>query len=415
MSTFNSFSSRKFYIDNNVWLIMLLTIIICLGLLGYKVMEKKSCSPFSISARGLLSSEHGKYEIGETVIFSTSLTMDKEVTWDFGDNSDRERSASANMRHKFMNEGNYTVRARINGGCNNELAVQIVKPKNPPAVAEVKNIRIPKIYGDSLPKVGEPVKFLSDIVGSAYEWRIINKSSFPASYEQTASFTFPKAGLYVLQLTVDHDRRKRRLININVSEDMAKVRPTILIPKDIIREQNELRLQRELEKQRIKEEQRLKDEEEAKRKKDEENSQRIKDEEDAKRKRDEEVAKRKRDEEDVKRKRDEEDAKSLKDEKDNQGKIVQNAKKIFIRNEIFQSKLEGVVSGQNDAADFDSYLVNGGETKVLVNNEKKYTTFKELCDEIKGKKKVVIESVQLIRTEDNQVQQIKVKYHKKLL
>ena len=413
----NSFSNRKMFIDNNVWLVMLVTIVLCTGLLGYRLIEKRSCRPFSVYSRGLISGEHAKYKTGETVILSTSLAMDREVSWNFGDGSERERSVSPNMRHKFMKEGIYMVRASVNGGCSNEVAVAIEQAANPEVSGEDKNIRIPKIYGDSFPKAGQQVKFLSDMVGSAYEWRIINKSTFPISYEQSASFTFPKAGFYVLQLTVNHNRRMRNLVNINVSEDVAKIKPAILIPDNVLKQQKELQLQKDLEDQKkIDDQKKLDDEKKLEDQKKLDDQKMLDDQkklEDQKRLDDQKKIDDQRRLDDQKKLEQQNELNNQKKPDDQKAPPPASPKLINIRAELFQSKLEGVVSGANDVQDFDAYLPNRGETIVWVNDDKRHMTFKELCDEIKNQKKIVIESVELKRAEDNQIQQIRVKYHKK--
>ncbi|MDB5246236.1 MAG: hypothetical protein JWQ40_630, partial [Segetibacter sp.] len=86
---------------------------------------------------------------------------------------------------------------------------------------------------------------------------------------------------------------------------------------------------------------------------------------------------------------------------------------LIIRNEGFKTKLQGVVDGQNDVQDFNAYLPEGADTKLLVNGSK-WMSLKQLCDEIRGRKKITIQEVEILRAEDNQIQRIKVKYKKGL-
>jgi len=346
-------------LDTNVWLVMLVTAILSLGLISYNLIDNESCVPFAISAKGVTSNQDGVYEPGETIIFRTSLPEEKEITWVFGDNTARQKTVSVNMRHKFMKEGVFTVTAMLNGVCNNEIKVNIKKSKNSILSGDDAGAAAPQIFGNLAPVEGKSERYISDVIGNSYEWKILDKASFPTINDQYAFFTFPKPGLYVLQLTVDHDRRKRSQLEINVTENLAKSKGPkqqnvpVLIPYDVRPPKSDKQAEKQPEK-------------------------------------------------------------APEPEKLPEPVVEAPKKKIInIRNEIFQSKLEGVVQGQNDVHDFDAYLPDGGNTKVLINDEKSYKTFAQLCQEIGGKKKIVIESVQLMRAEDNMIQQIKVKYKKK--
>src|SRR4051794_23740855 len=105
------------YLDTNVWLVLLITILLCLALTSYKLISENSCIPFAISAQNL-THEDSVFKTNETIIFKTSLPEVKEISWDFGDNTNNESSAATNKLHKFTTAGEFTVQAIVNGRCS---------------------------------------------------------------------------------------------------------------------------------------------------------------------------------------------------------------------------------------------------------------------------------------------------------
>lgn len=371
MNQHSIFTNKKLYIDKNVWVVMIITILLCLVLLGYRKIENDSCSPFTISSHSLLTDRDGKYETGQTIIFSTTLPGGKEATWYFGDKTMRQRSASASMRHKFNEQGVYTVRAITNGNCSSELIVNIKKSENLVIQGADRNIHPIKIYGNGFPAIGKPEKYLSDVLGNTYEWKIINKSSFPTINQQAANYTFTKPGLYVLQLTIDHDRNKRSQIEINVSEDLAKALskrnetpdlafPPIPIPKKVIKPQEQPTPPQEQpnvskEQSNITKEQPTTQVQSTSPK----------------------------------------EQPTVPNVQSNIAPAAPKRKVTYIHPAIFQTYLDAVITGEKGIADFDEYLIDKGNTKVRENG-KLFKTFSQFCQEIKGKR-VTIKSVDLKR------------------
>ncbi|MDB5247043.1 MAG: cell surface protein, partial [Segetibacter sp.] len=226
-------TGRRMYLDNNVWLVMIVTSILCLGLVGYKFISKEPCTPFTLGVTGA-KDDKGVYELGQPLIFRASLATDKEIVWSFGDKTELQSSTNGMVRHTFTKEGIFNVTALINGRCTgDDLRLHIKKGD---LSVEKLNIKTPRILGNLNPIAGKTQTYISDVIGTDYEWKILDKTAFPTINKQSASFTFPTAGLYRLQLTVDHDRNnKRATIEINVFEDLAKVNnvskaPPIFIP-----------------------------------------------------------------------------------------------------------------------------------------------------------------------------------------
>ena len=74
--------------------------------------------------------------------------------------------------------------------------------------------------------------------------------------------------------------------------------------------------------------------------------------------------------------------------------------------------LQDVVNNNLDVADFNDYLCEQGKTRVLINDEKNWTNFSDLCQKIRGDKRVTITGVEQT-LENNCVVKIKVKFDRK--
>lgn len=211
-------------LDKKVWLVMFATALICIAFVSYSFVTTEKCTPFTVNIQGLTINEGGYYEVGEPLFFRASLATDKEIVWDFGDKSEKQKSRSVTVKHTYIKDGTYSVSALVNGTCYSEdIKVNIKEGTRP----EKSGIKAPKILGNTSPKAGQPQTYISDLIGGTdYEWKILDRSTFPTINGQSANYTFDKPGIYRLQLTVDHDRNnKRAIIEINVVENLAKAGP----------------------------------------------------------------------------------------------------------------------------------------------------------------------------------------------
>lgn len=371
MNSQSSLRQNKMPLDKNVWLVMISSAFLSLVLISYRIIDKKSCIAFSISVKSLLNNESGFYETGETLVFKTSSPQQKDIIWEFNDGTDKEKTAGTSLRHKFLKEGIFTITASINGKCSNEMKVNISNLEKGTKLVEDLNNKLFQIYNNPVTLIGKPELFQSNIVGSSYEWKILDKSTFPTLSIQYASFTFPKPGTYTVQLTVDHDRKKRVTTQITVSEDPLKAnikKPgtiPILIPSDL-----QVRSHKEI-------------------------VNKLPEDKPVDKPIDKPLDK--------------------PNELINPESVPTERKILYISNEIFKSKLEAVVEGKLDVEDFEKYLFYGSKvTKVRANN-KGTGSFSDFLPEIRGKKKIIIESVDLKRDESKYVQQISIFYRKKTL
>ena len=222
-----SVTNRTLNLDKNVWKVMFITGLLCASLLCYSYVSRERCTSYNIITRGIQVDD--KYQLGEPLFFSSTLSNGAEIYWDFGDKTDVVVKNSYSMvKHTYTKEGIYTVSARTKMVCSNvEVRVRIAK-----ATTSTPSTKFPKIKGNISPKVGQPVSYISDIFdGTDYEWKILDRSDFPTINKQEARYAFQKPGLYKLQLTVDHDKNnKRSLLEINVTEGAPRPSPRFIPP-----------------------------------------------------------------------------------------------------------------------------------------------------------------------------------------
>jgi hypothetical protein len=83
-----------------------------------------------------------------------------------------------------------------------------------------------------------------------------------------------------------------------------------------------------------------------------------------------------------------------------------------ISDEEFRNMLTMVSNKQKGVQDFAPYLCNNLNARVLL-NDKDVKTFSQFCEAIRGKKRIKIEMVNLIKDPDGCVKEIRIRYDKK--
>ncbi len=358
-------------LDRNVWIVMGIVCLLSTGLLGYTYINgKNDCTAPEITINAMPTLKETDHFVNEPLTFKVQLAGGKKITWDFGDKSSREEGFIAT--HTFKNEGRYNVTATVNGLCENVARVHIKKML---AVhQDLSNISISeRISGNLFPFLNKEEVYSYTGGASAYEWTVKNSTNFSTQTGATATFKFPVAGTYTIQLVLNNDPTKKGFKEITVvtptrtlatdgavgSGAPAKLQKLVIPSLPPMPEVKRL-VKQDKQPEKQPETQPEKQQERAAETTEEAPTRRV----------------------------------------------------IFVRDEQFKSLLEAVITGQKSSADFDKYLVNGGDTKVRVNDGKTYKTFAQFCQEIKGKK-IVINSVELKRDENNAVQQISIDYKKK--
>lgn len=189
-------------LDNRVWRLMFLMILLPLGLLSYRLIDNdEKCTPFSFKIRTLSLHEDNVYYTGEVLSFTASIPSDN-IDWDFGDNT--AGTGGENVHHQFLREGRYPVKATGNSLCPFEREIII---QNPPVVVQSSDPVRGKIVGPKSFNVFTPQKFTYPGSAASYEWTVQNHPIY-AERGRTVSFTFTLPGSYTIQVELDGDPKK---------------------------------------------------------------------------------------------------------------------------------------------------------------------------------------------------------------
>ncbi len=349
MSNNSVYTRRIKGLDRKVWLVMILTIVLSLGLLSYTVFNKKECIPVDFVITVLPGeSRDSIYFVGETLFFKSS-TLATDISWDFNDGS--EQAFGKNVSHKFKTEGDYIITVSTGLGCEAVRRITIKKAIGP-EVKPLANYTIGgEIEGPVKIMTGREARFICIVSADSYEWSIENLPLMTRT-GPTAKFIFPRPGKYLVQVMLDKDRNKRFGKEIEVEEadidDGSK--PKRLLPKDTDVFKPYDPPQHETRKEEL-------------------------------------VAK---------------------PAADTPVVVAPPANKsIYIADRVFLSYLEKVVNKEMAVADFDKYLCGGGGTPVVVNGDQKSPkTFAWLCNELSAKKKKLVIFSKTIKVESAQLHRI---------
>lgn len=349
MSNNSVYTRRIKGLDRKVWVVMILTIVLSLGLLSYTVFNKKVCTPVDFVIKVLPGeSSDSVYFVGETLIFNSSSTA-TDISWDFSDGS--EQAIGKDVSHKFQTEGDYIITVSTGLGCETARRITIKKAIQPEAKPFANYTTGGEIEGPAKIMTGREARFICIVSADHYEWSIENYPQMTRT-GPTPKFIFPRPGKYLVQVMLDNDRNKRfgKEIEVEEVEIVDGSKPKRLLPKDT----------------------------DAFKPYDPPQHETVKVEQVAKPAADTPVV------------------------------VAAPANKsIYVADRVFLNYLEKVVSKEMTVADFDKYLCGGGGTPVVVNGDQKSPkTFAWLCNELSAKKKKLVIFNKTIKIESAQLHRI---------
>ncbi len=351
-----TYTHQRMGLDKNIWTVMILTIVVCIGLLSYKAAFHKDCKDFTIGVKNMSSGDPQKIFVGETLSLTTSEGPGSNVTWDFGDKTSAKDGSL--VMHSFAVEGNYPVTARINGRCEQIQMVSVHKPQASQEATADAGTPVISIIGKEDPEVGEQVNFSSNTPASVYEWTIQDRKDYDIKKGLNVSYSFRTPGRYVLKLKLDNDPNKvstKYIMVIPPSSNALLPTKKLIPPPPRFQPTEEAKVE------------------------------------------------------------DKPVEKPVEKAPEVKTPVVETpvAKKVkFIPDEPFADYLREVVEGSKDLAFFNKYLNNGGETLVQVKGEDKMIKFSELYQRIHNKK-VTIKEVNIDRDANGDVLKINITYKKK--
>lgn len=225
------YTRTRMGLDNRVWLTLLLTMTLSLGLFGFRLATTKPCYEVRLHLKGVVPHQHAnEYYAGESIIFTADMKQAGPVEWDFGDGT--PVAAGRRVTHSFMSEGRFLVTATVCGRCMQSVNIRI-SPVALPAAAPVSSAPAGIIIGKDFAASGELAIYQTEAAAGTYEWTIENNTTFPPKSGNKVSYSFTEPGSYVLKLKLDNDeaRTYRKTITVSMNPVDAKgVTPDELPP-----------------------------------------------------------------------------------------------------------------------------------------------------------------------------------------
>lgn len=205
------FTRQIMGLDYRVLRVLVGLMILSVAVLGYRLIDVNKCTPVTFSIKSIAIHTDSIYSTGETLSFISSANKN-EITWDFGDNS--EKITGQYVTHIYLKTGAYTITASTGTSC--ETAQRIIV--NVAAVLQKKDNNVvsgEEILGPISTMTGKEEQFFCMVTAKSYDWSIPNYPKMTKS-GATAKFTFPSVGKFLIQVTLDHDFTKRYSKEITV-------------------------------------------------------------------------------------------------------------------------------------------------------------------------------------------------------
>lgn len=206
-------------LDHRVWRAMIVLFVLSIGLLSYTLIDKPKCTPVDFKIKTI--DNDSVYTTDEILSFST-LRFEKNVTWDFGDNS--PAGTGTFITHRFATEGKYFIKVTVNSDC------QFIKPITlRKAVVETISSK-EQIDGHPSTFVGAGETYTSLLTAGTYEWTVENHPEYGVLNGQSVNYRFTSSGDFTIKLTLDKDRFKIYRKSVTVVEN-EKPKPVEKIDK----------------------------------------------------------------------------------------------------------------------------------------------------------------------------------------
>jgi len=350
------FTRSRLGLDVKVWLVMLSVVVLCLGLLSYRVISNnrnKPCVTTEAIINGLKHRPERIYNINELLLFKASTSPHNDIVWDFGDNTPRKEGFTAS--HVFKKPGIFAVTILVNGKCDDVARVTVIKPID--VVRDSVGNITDYIVGPEQGRVLESVTFTTPLKANTYEWTIENRDDIKVRTDKEATYSFKNSDVYTVILTLDGNPAKKYRKSFVIMEvpGASNANDEVIKPKKLIKDEYPVIVPEE---------------------------------------KPEVVA----------------PPPVVTPPVTGKTEPEPEAKKFRkINDDLLKMMLEELIKGNKSPADFNAYLCNGEGTQVIEND--KVSTFAALCANIKGKK-VELKSVKQGRLNDC-INSLTVTYKKK--
>jgi PKD domain len=206
-------------LDHRVWRVMIVLFVLSIGLYSYTLIDTPKCTPVDFKIKTI--DNDSVFSTDEILSFS-SLRFEKNITWDFGDNS--PAGTGTFVTHRFAVEGKYYIKVTVNADCQFTKPITVRK-------AIVENINTKdQIDGHPSTFVGTGENYTTLAKAETYEWSIENHPEYGVLNGQSVSYNFMSPGDFTIKLTLDKDRFKIYRKSVTVVEN-EKPKPVEKIEK----------------------------------------------------------------------------------------------------------------------------------------------------------------------------------------
>ncbi|MBK8786671.1 MAG: PKD domain-containing protein [Chitinophagaceae bacterium] len=197
-------------LDHRVWRVMILLFVLSIGLFSYTLIDTKKCIPVDFKIKTI--DNDSVFSTDEILSFS-SLRFEKNITWDFGDNS--PNGTGTFVTHRFAKEGKYFIKVTVNSDC------QFVKPitVRKAIVESLTSTNREQIDGHPSTFVGAGETYTSLLSADTYEWSIENHPEYGLLNGQSVNYKFLSPGDFTIKLTLNKDRFKIYRKSVTVVEN----------------------------------------------------------------------------------------------------------------------------------------------------------------------------------------------------
>jgi PKD repeat protein len=207
-------------LDRKVWFTFYITLIASLCFFSFKVATLDTCPDFLIETKGNVAHPNTRntYFVGETITF-TAQNINKPIEWHLGINNEIRKGNT--ITFTYAQAGKYTVKARLENGCEQVLALNIVPYTINDNITATVDANFNAILGNDNVAAGEITYFNSALQANHYQWEIENQPAYGIKNDATVGYSIAQPGQYTIKLTLDNDGKKVYKKSIMVNAPLA--------------------------------------------------------------------------------------------------------------------------------------------------------------------------------------------------
>lgn len=197
--------------DSRYWLTIAVLILLAIASWAFRKKFMYSCPTRLIPMQGVYVNNglvKQSFLINEPLIFSVPDVQHKRVVWFIDKKSVGTKDT---LNHTFAQAGKYVVDLKIDDQCVYSVVVNILPYKH--EAIDIRNtttMALPDqvIEGNESFPAGSITYFTTPVIAQSYEWKIAEVPEYGVKTEQTVGYSIINPGVYTLQLKLNNDPTK---------------------------------------------------------------------------------------------------------------------------------------------------------------------------------------------------------------